>query len=211
MIIVLFRVLMVAILIYVLGYLIVMLAKEELYDSDWALSRASELHKNQKYDIHPYSYHLGGVDETVKRYWDYYGDDVELRKALHMAALFHDTLEDVPSFTYNDLKEEARKVFSDEFYVNMVAEIVYACTTEKGRNRKERAGKKYYEGIRKTGYAPFIKACDRLSNMLYSYNTGSRMYETYKKELPDFLKHIEEPGNEIPPQLKEDLCQFLQD
>ena len=126
---------------------------------------AGELHGNQRYDVHSYTYHLSEVLENVKKFSGFYGDDPELMAALKMAGVFHDTLEDIPSYTYNDLRKDIGKVISDEFYVNMVAEIVYACTTEKGRSRKERACDKYYSGIRDTGYAPFIKACDRVANM----------------------------------------------
>ena len=105
---------------------------------DRLLWMASDLHGEQKYDTHPYAYHLRAVLENVEKYCSFYGDDPELMATLRMAGVFHDTLEDVPSYTYNDLKIDARKVFSDEFYVNMVAEIVYACTTEKGRNRRDK-------------------------------------------------------------------------
>ena len=178
---------------------------------DRLLWMASDLHGDQKYDTHPYAYHLRAVLENVEKYSSFYGDDPELMAALRMAGIFHDTLEDVPSYTYNDLKEDARKVFLDEFYVNMVAEIVYACTTDKGRNRKERAGDKYYAGIRDTGYAPFIKACDRLANISYAVEHKSKMAKVYIQELPEFLKNITKEDNPIPPDLKDALCQFLQD
>ena len=172
---------------------------------------ASGLHRYQQYDNKPYSYHLSMVAGYVRKYWGFYGDDPELHAALWMAAWFHDSIEDVPSYTYNDVKEYAKRFFKDEFYPKMVAEIVYACTTEKGRNRKERANDKYYQGIRETGYAPFIKACDRLANMEYANKVQSKMNKTYRKEMSDFLKKIENPDNPIPPALKDALCQFLED
>ena len=180
-------------------------------DDDWLLDRASELHDDQKYGDNPYVYHLERVLRNVKTYESFYGDDPELMRALEMSAIFHDTLEDVTGYTYNDLKKDARVVFSDEFYVNMVAEIVYACTNNKGRTRAERAGEEYYEGIRKTGYAPFVKACDRLANIEFAKSQGSSMYKKYIQEMPEFLKKIEEPGNLIPPKLKAELCAYLED
>jgi hypothetical protein len=47
------------------------------------------------------------------------------------------------------------------------ADIIYAVTNDKGKNRKERAGVKYYEGIRKTPGAVFVKLCDRIANVQY--------------------------------------------
>ena len=175
-------------------------------------SEASYLHRFQTYDGHPYSRHLSRVAEIAKEYWGFYGDDPKLHEALWMAAWFHDTIEDVPSYSSNDLLRYATKFFGkeDKFYAEMVANIVYASTTEKGKNRAERANDKYYKGIRETGYAPFIKACDRLANIEYATKIHSSMEKAYKKELPDFLKKIEAPDNPIPPELKEKLCQYLE-
>ena len=39
-----------------------------------------------------------------------------------------------------------------------------------------------------TKFAPFIKACDRLANIRYSKETGSRMFDIYKKEMKDFIE-----------------------
>jgi (p)ppGpp synthase/HD superfamily hydrolase len=71
-----------------------------------------------------------------------------------------------------------------------VADIVYAVTNEKGKNRKERGGVKYYEGIRQTPGAVFVKLCDRIANVQYSKMTKSRMFEMYRKENDDFLTKI---------------------
>ncbi len=173
---------------------------------------ASYLHRYQSYDKSPYTRHLSRVAEIAKKYWKFYGEDPKLHEALWMAAWFHDTLEDVPSYSYNDLLKYATKFFQgDKFYAELVANIVYACSTEKGKTREERANDKYYEGIRETGYAPFIKACDRLANMEYACHVHSSMEKKYKQELPDFLHKIENSDNPIPPELKEELCRYLQD
>jgi (p)ppGpp synthase/HD superfamily hydrolase len=179
---------------------------------DEIVREASYLHRYQSYDKSPYTKHLSRVAEIARKYWDFYGNEPKLHEALWMAAWFHDTLEDVPSYSYNDLLRYATKFFQgDTMYAEMVANIVYACTTEKGKTRAERAGDKYYQGIRETGYAPFIKACDRLANMEYAYSVHSSMEKVYKKEIPEFLKKIENPDNPIPPELKKELCQYLQD
>lgn len=179
---------------------------------DEIVREASYLHRYQSYDKSLYTKHLSRVAEIARKYWDFYGNEPKLHEALWMAAWFHDTLEDVPSYSYNDLLRYATKFFQgDTMYAEMVANIVYACTTEKGKTRAERAGDKYYQGIRETGYAPFIKACDRLANMEYACSVHSSMEKVYKKEIPEFLKKIENPDNPIPPELKKELCQYLQD
>ena len=65
----------------------------------------------------------------------------------------------------------------------------------KGRTRAERAGEKYYKGIRETPYAPFVKMCDRLANISYSCSQddsdNGRMKKIYKEEVPHFLNSID--------------------
>ncbi len=102
----------------------------------------------------------------------------------------HDVIEDCRQ-TYNDVKE----VLGEE-----VAEIVYALTNEKGKNRAERGNQKYYDGIFKTPFAPFVKVCDRTANMLHSFETKSSMAKMYIKEQPDFVSKINWDG--ITPMLR---------
>ena len=94
------------------------------------------------------------------------------------AVWLHDTIEDC-RLTYNDIL----KISNEE-----VADLVYALTNEKGKNRAERANNKYYKGIRDLEYATFIKICDRLANVIYSRDTKSRMFDVYKNENEKFLK-----------------------
>ena len=170
--------------------------KEELEKLEEIKKRASELHEsvNQTYDYHPYSYHLEMVSSIMDEYvWDC---EFEIYKILWFACWFHDTIEDA-RLTYNDVSRIALK------YMNL--EIVYALTNEKGRTRKERANQKYYQGIRETRYAPFIKACDRLANITYANETQSSMLDVYRKEMKDFLFNITDQTNEIPPELIQKL------
>lgn len=140
---------------------------------------------NQKYDNYlPYSFHLNLVAKFVMKFMP---DDItdDVKAGLIMAAYLHDSIEDA-RLTYNDVLE----LLSDEF--KFVADIVYACTNERGKNRKERANDKFYEELRTTPYAPFVKACDRLANVFYSteISTASRMKEVYKKEMDEFTEKI---------------------
>ena len=157
---------------------------------------AHRLHEsvNQFYDgDKPYGYHLDMVAKEVYAY----GHLVLVGEAdlfpLFMGAWFHDSIEDA-RVSYNDVKKIALKFGLTEEQAFMASEIVYALTNEKGRNRKERAGKRYYEGIRNTPYAPFVKMCDRMANIRYScgcYNMGNlRMAKVYEDEMPYFAQAI---------------------
>lgn len=83
----------------------------------------------------------------------------------------------------------------------MAAEIVYALTNDKGRTRAERAGEQYYQGIRETPYAPFVKLADRRADITYSCQGHGKandyMREVYKEELPHFLEAIDAHSSDI--------------
>jgi len=100
----------------------------------------------------------------------------------------HDSIEDC-GLTFNDVKKATNE---------RIAELAYACTNEKGRNRAERASDKYYEGIRNTKYATFVKLCDRLANVEYSLKKGNRMIDLYRKEHEHFKKMLYVPGEYEP-------------
>ncbi len=133
---------------------------------------------NHKYDGKPYTYHLSMVVEVAEKFIHLI--PVNKRDTVLAACWCHDIIEDC-RVTYNDVKSE----LGEE-----VANIVYALTNEKGKTRKERANDKYYEGIRETEFAVFVKLCDRIANIQYSYSQRSRMSDMYKKETPDFIKSI---------------------
>jgi hypothetical protein len=142
-----------------------------------AKNYAIKVHKsiNQKYDTHEYEHHLEMTVSIGKKF--IYLIPEKDRGDVIGGCWCHDIIEDVSSVTFNDLKKETN---------NIIAELAYACTNEKGRTRAERANDKYYEGIRNTKYATFIKLCDRLANVKYSLNSGSKMFEMYKKEQKHF-------------------------
>ena len=71
-----------------------------------------------------------------------------------------------------------------------IVDIIYAVTNEKGKNRNERANEKYYEGIRSTPGAVFVKLCDRIANVQYSKMMKSRMFEVYGKEQFEFQRML---------------------
>lgn len=152
---------------------------------------------NHYYDTYlPYEFHLRMVHQAAvdfkhllddtKDYFTgepYRGprqDQVTLRDACLTATWGHDLIEDC-RVSYNDVKSHLGQESAD---------IIYAVTNEKGKNRKERANDKYYEGIRNTPGAVFVKLCDRIANVQYSKLTKSRMYEMYKKENDNFVKSL---------------------
>lgn len=168
---------------------------------------AHELHQsvNQTYgDDLPYGYHLDMVADGVCRFGHLVCAREEDVVPLFFGSYYHDSIEDARQ-TYNDVMATARRWMTEEQAL-MATELVYALTNEKGRTRAERAGERYYEGIRKTPYAPFVKLCDRLANTTYSCseddNDNTRMREVYKGEMPHFLASLnansDDPRLQVP-------------
>lgn len=144
------------------------------------ISYAIEAHQstNHQYDGKPYSVHLAMVVEYAYKF--IHNVAIEWRDDVISACWLHDTIEDTRN-TYNDIKKISN---------SGVADIVYAVTNEKGKNRSERANEKYYTGICEQPYARFVKLCDRLANIRYSIDTNSRMQYVYKKEHNHFVESL---------------------
>ena len=163
---------------------------------------AHELHRavNQTYGQGlPYAVHLDMVASQVMSH----GHEVCAGEhdvlPMVFGAYFHDSIEDARQ-TYNDVMRLARQWMDDE-QAHMAAEIVYALTNDKGRTRAERAGERYYQGIRQTPYAPLVKLADRVANMTYSATHDNadnvHMREVYRRELPHFLEAITAHDDDI--------------
>lgn len=159
---------------------------------------AHELHDsvNQTYDNNlPYGFHLDMVADSVYRYGHLVCDNPGDVLPLLFGAYYHDSIEDA-RLTYNDVRKTAAQ-FMDDDQALLAAEIAYALTNDKGRTRAERAGEKYYAGIRETPYAPFVKLADRLANISHSCTHGNqRMKKVYQEELPHFLQAITPTTND---------------
>jgi (p)ppGpp synthase/HD superfamily hydrolase len=134
---------------------------------------------NHKYDGKPYEVHLELAFEFACKYVHLLPDDKTVSEVLS-AVWIHDVIEDCRQ-NYSDVKN----VLGEN-----VAEIVYALTNEKGKNRKERANDKYYEGIRNTPFADYVKICDRLANVYYSKLHNPSLLYVYKKEHDHFKKEL---------------------
>ena len=130
------------------------------------------------YDGKPYAVHLEMVFDTASKFIRLVPE--EHRENVLAACWVHDVIEDCRQ-TYNDVKVNTNE---------SIAELAYALTNEKGRNRKERGNDKYYEGIRQTPFAAFIKTCDRLANYEYSKRQGSSMAKMYENEMSSFVSKL---------------------
>jgi (p)ppGpp synthase/HD superfamily hydrolase len=133
---------------------------------------------NHKYNGQPYSVHLSMVVDTAMKFIHLV--PARMQETVIAACWAHDVIEDCRQ-TYNDVKLATNEG---------VAELVYALTNEKGKNRKERGNDKYYDGIRNTPYATFIKLCDRIANYQYSKESGSSMSSMYEKEMDGFIDKL---------------------
>ena len=139
---------------------------------------------NHQYGGHPYEVHLQMVVDVAEQFLHLIPKE---RQEIVLASCWlHDSIEDTRQ-TYNDVSVLCG---------HEVADIVYALTNEKGRNRKERANEKYYQGISLTEYATFVKLCDRIANVKHSVNTNSRMLQKYRDEYFDFQKNLFFTGQE---------------
>ena len=158
---------------------------------------------NHKYDDYlPYEFHLKMVAGNAQKFgkavaeicWP--GGDISGKDIL-LAAWGHDLIEDT-RVSYNDVAKALGP---------KAADIIYAVTNEKGKNRSERANDKYYEGIRNTPGTVFVKLCDRIANVEYSKMTGSRMFEMYKKENQKFMTQLGHIGS--PTELYHEVFEYL--
>ena len=153
---------------------------------------------NQKYaDILPYSFHLKCVEAQGEKFIKLVREGniinennmrakmVSYKEIVRMALTAHDTLED-SRLTYNDIKELGTNHFENSIVGEMIADIVYAVTDEKGKTRKERKSDKYYKELSENKLAVFVKLADISANTLFSKLTGSSMYDKYKSEFSHF-------------------------
>lgn len=137
-------------------------------------------HKNTNhyYDTYlPYEFHLRMVVQVCQEF-----EFIPERQwsELTLACWGHDLIEDT-RVSYNDCKNVLG---------GYVSNIIYAVSNEKGKNRSERANSKYYDGIRATEGALFVKLCDRIANIRYSKITKNKMFEMYAKENSQFILNL---------------------
>lgn len=169
---------------------------------------------NQKYaKTLPYSFHLDNVWQWASYYRDYWQVDVCTLLETITVIYGHDSIEDA-RLTFNDLinlpKEimllsndtnSIKNVFDlcDELMISYemwngifikAAKAIYACTEEKGMNRKERHSDKFYAELIENETAVFVKLCDLLANTTFSLNQNSSMFAKYREEWPNFYSKL---------------------
>ena len=142
---------------------------------------------NHKYSEYlPYAFHLRMVDQVARDFQYLLNGGIfgatqhSIREYIRIAIWGHDLIEDC-RITYNDCKNKLGEI---------PANIIYAVTNEKGRNRAERANDAYYEGIRNTPGASYVKLCDRIANVQFGKLTKSPMFDKYKLENEHFTKSL---------------------
>lgn len=134
-------------------------------------------HGDQKYGDKPYIYHILKVKEVCDKFIDKYDWSEHDKDVIKISIMCHDLIEDT-DVTYEDLEE----LFNSD-----VAKVVFNVTGI-GKNRKER-NINAYNKISKDDRSVFVKLCDRISNVEQS-NNNLYLLNMYKKEYPDFKRHI---------------------
>lgn len=139
-------------------------------------------HGDQKYNSHPYVYHLENVKNVCERFIDMLDFTEREKEVIIISAWCHDLLEDT-EVTYEDMVDR----FGEDvaFTVNNL--------TGYGENRKAR-NLNAYNKIKKDKVSTFIKLCDRISNTEESINNNPKLMVMYKKEYPDFKNHLKKDG-----------------
>lgn len=126
-----------------------------------------------------YSFHLKMVRDIGEFFKEYISKSD--REDVYCALFEHDTLEDCEIIcSFDDLAKVTN---------TRIASIVKAVTTGKG-SRKERFSDEYYDGIRNTEYATFVKLCDRIANVRYGLDNNNSVVKMYKKEHPHFKEKL---------------------
>ncbi len=146
---------------------------------DYAIRRHAEV--NHRYDaIHTYAFHLVMVVDVAKRYI-YLIPDKDVPDVVG-GCWTHDIIEDARE-TFNNVKKQTNDI---------IAEYAYRCTNLRGRSRKERAPKEYYDEIRKYKHCTFIKLCDRIANVSFAVESKSSMLDMYRNEYAFFKLCLED-------------------
>jgi|AntRauTorckE6833_2_1112554.scaffolds.fasta_scaffold00311_3 (p)ppGpp synthase/HD superfamily hydrolase len=145
------------------------------------LAKETHARVNQTYDGKPYYFHLKKVYANA----DYFKLLIpeEDHFVVLAAAWAHDMIEDC-RYTYKDLKKDLGV---------RVADIVYACTDEKGRTREERKNEKFFNELVKSPLGVYVKLCDLKANMEYSASrVKGNLWMKYRNELPHTKEKLAE-------------------
>lgn len=142
---------------------------------------AAVMHGAQVYnDEMPYTIHLERVVQVLERFG--FNEPVMI-----CAGWLHDSIEDTTT-NYNAIRERFGKD---------VAELVFAVSSELGRNREERNGKTYPKIKAAGSLAIALKLADRIANVEFGLANGGGMVAKYAKEYGKFKEALYDlTGNE---------------
>jgi (p)ppGpp synthase/HD superfamily hydrolase len=140
---------------------------------------AIKAHGDQKYGEHPYIYHLESVAAVLIEH-ELDGD----QEAVLVSGWLHDVIEDTGT-TFEQVFEEFGRV---------VARIVFACTDEPGKNRRERHERTYPKLKAAGREAIAVKLADRIANVRHSAQHNHGMLKMYQREYAEFKKALHLPG-----------------
>lgn len=143
---------------------------------------ATTKHADQRYGGVPYVKHLQDVVNVKKKYERLLPEDK--RDIVEAACWGHDLIEDT--------RTSAKKI-GNEIGNTEVADIIFACSNEIGKSRKESNFKTYHK-IWENPLAKFVKLCDRIANMRNSWKSTHPIYQTYREEYPTFRYALYESG-----------------
>lgn len=137
-----------------------------------------------QYAGYSYKLHIDGVVAVARQYLKLI--ESKYKTPVLVSSVSHDLLEDA-RVSYNDLKDWTGLYYEylDKESQNLIVEIVYNCTNELGKNRKERSSRTYPK-IARCKYSTFVKLCDRIANVKFSYAMNSGMFGKYCAEQLDF-------------------------
>jgi guanosine-3',5'-bis(diphosphate) 3'-pyrophosphohydrolase len=145
---------------------------------------AASVHAGQKYGEFPYTKHLEDVVAVLKELLplgDYYPNSEE---SVLTAAWLHDAIEDTDT-TFEQIFDE---------FGRYVARVVFACTDEPGKNRRERHERTYPKLKAAGREAIAVKLADRIANVRHSMTYNHSMLQMYQKEYAEFKKALHLPG-----------------
>lgn len=144
--------------------------------------------RNHMYDTYlPYEFHL----RLTRQVGNEYKHLVPAREwnEVESALGGHDVIENADK-SFNDVKEALKRAGFIASDIDHIAEMIYACTDKRGRNRAERHDDDYYDLIRRTPMATFVKLADAIANVRYSKMVKSDKTDMYRKEFPDFERRL---------------------
>lgn len=144
-----------------------------------AAAWAVRAHQGQRYGDLPYTSHLVAVVGNVHRF-GVASDELEA------AAWLHDAVEDTEVSI-----SEVRSAFGDR-----VADLVFAVTTEPGKNRRERNAATYPK-LAATPGAVRLKLADRIANVEQCWLVRDARLFMYRKEYASFRAALRDDADHV--------------